>query len=78
MMLEVINFICKERSPPILPHLFRDGSEFKQYREFPFLVALKELTPLSLITSNDVNDSQSMYPVVHTWARERLEFSATG
>lgn len=31
-MLEVINFICKERSPPVLPQLFRDGGEFDSWQ----------------------------------------------
>lgn len=41
------------------------------------MAALNELTQLSLITFNEVNDRYSMHPVVHTWARERPEFSAT-
>ena len=76
MMLEVISFIYKERTPPVLPRLFRDVGEFERFGEFRLLAALNELTQLSLITFNEVNDSYSMHPVVHTWARERPEFSA--
>ena len=77
MILEVASFINKERTPPVLPNLFRDHSNFEQFGEFRLLAALNELTQLSLITFNEVNDSYSMHPVVHTWARERPEFSAT-
>ncbi len=77
VMLEIASLIYKERTPPVLPHLFRDNSEFERLGEFRLLAALNELTQLSLITYNEVNDSYSMHPVVHTWARERPEFSAT-
>ena len=77
VMLVFADLIYKERTPPVLPQLFRDGSEFERFGEFRLLAALNELTQLSLITFNEVNDSHSMHPVVHTWARERPEFSAT-
>ena len=73
---EVASLIYKERTPPVLPHLFRDWSDLERL-EFRLLAALNELTELSLITLNEVNESYSMHPVVHTWARERPEFSAT-
>ena len=76
MALELAMFAYKERTPPVLPHLFRNSSEFEQFGEFRLLAALNELTQLSLLTYNEVNDSYSMHPVVHTWARERPEFSA--
>ena len=77
VMLELADLIYKERTPPVLPQLFRDSSEFERFGEFRLLAALNELTQLSLITFNEVNDSYSLHPVVHTWARERPEFSAT-
>ncbi len=77
VMLMLADLIYKERTPPVLPQLFRDGSEFEWFGEFRLLAALNELTQLSLMTFNKVNDSYSMHPVVHTWARERPEFSAT-
>ena len=73
---EVASLIYKERTPPVLPRLFRDSGDFERFGEFRLLAALNELTQLSLITYNEVNDSYSMHPVVHTWARERPEFSA--
>ena len=77
VMLVLADLIYKERTPPILPRLFRDGSESERFGEFRLLAALNELTQLSLITFNEINDSYCMHPVVHTWARERPEFSAT-
>ena len=76
VILGVAGLIYKERTPPLLPRLFRDCNHFEQVGEFRLLAALNELTQLSLITFNEVNDSYSMHPVVHTWARERPEFSA--
>ena len=77
MALEVAMLIYKDRTPPVLPHLLRDNSEFERLGDFRLRAALNELTQLSLITYNEVNDNYSIHPVVHTWARERPEFSAT-
>ena len=76
VILEVASLIYKERTPPVLPQIFRDCGDFERL-EFRLLAALNELTELTLITFTEVNDSYSMHPVVHTWARERPEFSAT-
>lgn len=75
LLLQAGMFLYKERSPPVLPTFLRDAKGFEQDGQFRLRAALSELTQLSLITYNDVNESYSMHPVVHTWARERPEFS---
>ena len=75
--LEVAMLLYKDRAPPVLPQLLRDTSESARLEDFRLPAALNELTQLSLITYNEVSDSYSMHPVVHTWARERPEFSTT-
>lgn len=67
-------FIYKERTPPVLPYSLRDNAGLARFDIYRLKAALNELTQLSLVTYNDVNDSYSMHPVVHTWARERPQF----
>ena len=76
VLFKVGSFVYQDRTPPVLPTFLRDGSDFEVNGDFRLRAALNELTQLSLITYNDVNESYSMHPVVHEWARERPEFSA--
>ena len=73
--MEVLVFLSKEVTPPVLPDALRqvDCSEYD--REFRLKAALNELTQLSLITYNENDDTYSMHPVIHAWARERPELS---
>lgn len=75
IMLKVVLFFYKDRTPPVLPGFIRD-SVASNDEEYRLNEALNELTQLSLLNYNEVNDSYSMHPVVHTWGRERPEFHA--
>ena len=56
--------------PPLLPgFLKRDSSEVDEYR---IRRALQELSSFSLISYDGGNDTFSLHPVVHAWARDRL------
>lgn len=74
LLLQVGMYLYKERTPPVLPDILRDCANFELSGKFRLNAALTELTQLSLITYNDINDSYSIHLVVHTWARERPEF----
>ena len=57
--------------PPVLPEFLRPGpSELDPYR---IRRALHELCSFSLISYDGKDDSFSLHPVVHSWARDRLE-----
>lgn len=69
-------FVFRDRSPAALPHCIRDArkaTDPNQLEEFHdrLRYALKELLQMSLITHNEANDSFSMHPIVHQWARKR-------
>lgn len=65
--------LFKSRSRPILPRVIHCGRNQEDYEvcETKVKLALRELTQVALITHNKANDSYSMHPIVHTWARER-------
>lgn len=67
------------RGPPALPRLIQDGRESSSDDDNDFDVrvsdALRELTSLSLVSFNKHNNTYSMHPIVHTWARERPSMS---
>ncbi|KAK4242331.1 hypothetical protein C8A03DRAFT_40299 [Achaetomium macrosporum] len=68
----ILSFLLKNRTPPLLPSILRDASlSGVEDAEDRIRLALKQLTHMSLIIRNDHNDTYSMHPVVHTWARER-------
>jgi tetratricopeptide (TPR) repeat protein len=66
--------------PPPMPDAIRDGRRSGYFDEDRFRSALNELTQMSLITRNELseNDRYSMHPLVHEWARERMELSEQG
>lgn len=68
-------FILKNRSPPVLPNVVRDARRSGSIEDYDdrLRFALRELIQMSLITYNDANNSYSMHPAVHKWARERPE-----
>ena len=76
MALEILQFISRDRTPPVLPGMLRNTDAFGRENEVRLRAALNELTQLSLITYNDNDNDYSMHPVVHGWARERPDFSA--
>ena len=76
MAIEFLQFMSKDRTPPVLPEILRNTDTFGGEHEVRLRAALSELTQLSLITYNDKDNDYSMHPVVHVWARERPDFSA--
>ena len=74
--VEILVYLSKDRTPPVLPDVLRHTEGFDRDNEVRLRAALNELTQLLLITYNDNDDDYSMHPVVHAWARERPEFSA--
>lgn len=81
MMTRAMVAIYKDRSPPVLPAIIRAVEALAIFDEDLFKdrlrLALKELTQMSLITHHPRNDSYSIHPLVHTWARKRPRMSAT-
>ena len=77
MMAASLIFMFQDRAPPVLPDVLRNVGNLDRYNELRLRAALNELTQLSLISYNEYDDNYSMHPVVHTWARERPDFSAT-
>ena len=71
MRLSILSFITQNRSPPALPLFIREGRESGFFDEVRLRYALRELVQMSLITHHESNDSYSMHPLVHRWARER-------
>lgn len=66
--------IVNSRGPPALPGILREvASGLVEAGDAKYRVrhALAELAHLSLIISNEHNDTYSMHPLVHTWVRER-------
>lgn len=68
-----LTFLLRNRSPLSLPSVLRDARKSGNVDEFDDRIryALKELAQMSLVTHNESNDSYSMHPIVHKWARER-------
>ncbi|MCJ1388283.1 hypothetical protein MMC18_001128 [Xylographa bjoerkii] len=64
-------------SRPVLPQILRDALQSGSFDELRLREALKQLFQMSLIFANpDPNDdSYSMHPAVHLWARERPEMT---
>lgn len=73
--VEIMAFLSNDRTPLVLPDVLRDIDGFDRDNEVRPRAALNELTQLSLITYNDNDDNYSIHPVVHSWARERPDFS---
>lgn len=79
MVTKAMVAIYKDRSPPILPAIIRDagplGSFDEELLKDRLRLALKELSQMSLISHHPRNDSYSIHPLVHTWARKRPQMS---
>ena len=62
--------VARFSPPPIVPELLKQ----QPYQQDPFRVrrALNELRSFSLISYDGKDDSFSLHPVVHSWARDRL------
>lgn len=76
--LAILEFVTRDRSPPILPVLLRESeplSSFGDLLELRLRHALKVLSQMSLITHHETTDNYSMHPLVHTWVRERPEMT---
>ncbi|KAF2817454.1 uncharacterized protein BDZ99DRAFT_374465 [Mytilinidion resinicola] len=77
-MFRVLEFLLRDRSPPVLPALLRECkplSSFADLLEIRLRHALKVLSQMSLITHHEATDNYSMHLLVHTWVRERPEMS---
>lgn len=72
-----IAWVLKNRSPPPLPAVIRDGRQPGGADDAVDRIrfALKELTQISLVIRNDYNNTYSLHPIVHIWARERPKMS---
>ncbi|KAM5459934.1 hypothetical protein McanCB49686_000970 [Microsporum canis] len=77
MQFNILNYIMQDRSPPALPSFIREGRATRFFDEVRIRYALRELVQMSLITHHESNDSYSMHPLVHKWARERPDMSAS-
>jgi tetratricopeptide (TPR) repeat protein len=77
MRLFILGYITQDRSPPALPLFIREGRESGFFDEVRVRYALRELAQMSLITHHESNDSYSMHPLVHRWARERPGMSTS-
>ncbi|ORY01656.1 tetratricopeptide repeat domain-containing protein [Clohesyomyces aquaticus] len=71
--MAAVMFLFKNRGPLPLPNILRDARKSGSIDDFDIrmLYALKELTQMALVTYNKLNDSYSMHPIVHMWARVR-------
>ncbi|EFE31879.1 uncharacterized protein ARB_01132 [Trichophyton benhamiae CBS 112371] len=77
MQLAVLSYLMQDRSPPALPLSIREGRASGFFDEVRIRYALRELIQMSLITHHETSDSYSMHPLVHKWARERPDMSAS-
>ncbi|KAM5442096.1 hypothetical protein MferCBS31731_002925 [Microsporum ferrugineum] len=77
MQFSILNYIMQDRNPPALPSFIREGRTSRFFDEVRIRYALKELIQMSLITYHESNDSYSMHPLVHKWARERPDMSTS-
>ena len=73
--IEILQFVSKDRTPPVLPEILRNTDAFGRDNKVRLRAALNELSQLSLITYKDNDNDYSIHPVVHGWARERPDFS---
>ncbi|KAL3475349.1 hypothetical protein BJX99DRAFT_247569 [Aspergillus californicus] len=71
IQLSILAFIMEDRGPSILPSCIQKGQETGSFDGIRVRYALRELAQMSLIMHDESNDSYSMHPVVHRWARER-------
>ncbi|KAJ5569877.1 tetratricopeptide repeat domain-containing protein [Penicillium hispanicum] len=71
MRMLILGFIAQDRGPSTLPRFIREGRESGFFDGARLRYALKELVQMSLITYHESNNSYSMHPLVHRWARER-------
>lgn len=71
--MALLTFLLKDRGPAVLPRVIRDSNKRSNldYHHDRLRFALNELVRLSLVMWNEEDDSFSMHPVVHKWARER-------
>lgn len=77
LRLKMILFVHQDRSPPALPQLLREGRASGVFDDYRARFALRELAQMSLITYHASNDSYHIHPVIHKWARERPDMSAS-
>jgi tetratricopeptide (TPR) repeat protein len=68
-------YLTKEHGRPILPDFIREGRESETLNVARIRYALQELTQMSLITHDGSDDSYSMHPLIHEWARKRPRMS---
>ena len=76
MRLLLLGFIAQDRTPPALSFHTR-RQRFGFFDEVRVRYALRELVQMSLVTHHESNDSYSMHPLVHRWARERPGMSTS-
>ncbi|KAF2480901.1 tetratricopeptide repeat domain-containing protein [Neohortaea acidophila] len=69
-LLLVLTYLNRNRSPPVLPTVLRDGRREGRFSKSRVRAALRQLTQCSLLIHNDQKDTYSMHPLVHEWARE--------
>jgi hypothetical protein len=77
MRLAIFSFVMRNRGPSALPYLIRDARDSGFFDEVRLSYALRELVQMCLITHNKLNNSYSMHPLVHKWARERPEMTTS-
>ena len=75
LLMRLTGGLCARLQPPlVLPRFLRQNSwELDPHR---IRLALIELRSFSLISYEGKDDSFSLHPVVHSWARDRLETGA--
>ncbi|KAL9053334.1 MAG: hypothetical protein Q9162_004834 [Coniocarpon cinnabarinum] len=61
-----------QRPKPVLPSVLR-GADMKQFDEVRARLAINLLVRMSLVSENSTRGSFSMHPLIHLWARKRLE-----
>lgn len=73
-LFSIIAWMLGKGTDPPLPSLIRDGRRKGGSQESRDRVrrALRELTQLSLLSYNEHDQTYSMHPLVHKWARERV------
>ncbi|KAJ5316926.1 hypothetical protein N7508_001434 [Penicillium antarcticum] len=77
LRLFLLVYLTKEHGRPILPDFIRQGRESETLDVPRIRYALKELTQMSLITHDGSDDSYSMHPLIHEWARKRPGMSTS-
>ncbi|MCJ1400458.1 hypothetical protein MMC11_003664 [Xylographa trunciseda] len=75
--LSIFTYLLRLGSRPVLPRMFSDALQSGSFDELRLREALKRLFQMSLIFANpDPNDdSYSVHPAVHLWAREKPEMT---